>query len=100
MHLESIATVLSIIGVSIVGGLSFLIKLLKDSIMTPINHSIDTLNVTIKGLREDLNESNVSRKEHEKKLFDNLDEHTKQIYLLDGRVKTLETINQIEKEEK
>lgn len=35
-----------------------------------------------------------------KKLFDNLDEHTKQIYLLDGRVKTLETINQIEKEEK
>lgn len=100
MHLETIATVLSIIGVSVVGGLSFLIKLLKDSIMTPINHSIDTLNVTIKGLREDLNESNVSRKEHEKKLFDNLDEHTKQIYLLDGRVKTLETINQIEKEEK
>ncbi|WP_038603598.1 hypothetical protein [Lactococcus lactis] len=67
MHLETIATVLSIIGVSVVGGLSFLIKLLKDSIMTPINHSIDTLNVTIKGLREDLNESNVSRKEHEKK---------------------------------
>ena len=100
MHLETIATVLSIIGVSVVGGLSFLIKLLKDSIMTPINHSIDTLNVTIKGLREDLNESSVSRKEHEKKLFDNLDEHTKQIYLLDGRVKTLETINQIEKEEK
>lgn len=54
---DAIATVLSIIGVSVVGGLSFLIKLLKDSIMTPINHSIDTLNVTIKGLREDLNES-------------------------------------------
>lgn len=55
---------------------------------------------SIDELREDFSESRDSRKRNEKKLFDTTDEHTKQIYSLDGRVKTLETINQIEKEDK
>ena len=73
-----------------------LITRFKDDISGPINSSISTLNVNIKGLRDDLNDFNESRKEHEKKLFDISDSHTKDIYEIKGRVKTLETVTKID----
>lgn len=75
------------------GGCAGLIRYFRKIISEPLRTSIDEL-------REDFSESRDSRKRNEKKLFDTTDEHTKQIYSLDGRVKTLETINQIEKEDK
>lgn len=75
------------------GGCAGLIRYFRKIISDPLKKSI-------KELGKDLNESRESRKRNEKKLFDVTDDHTKQIYSLDGRVKTLETINQIEKEEK
>lgn len=92
--LTLIGSIFLIVG-GVVGGTAFVIRLLKGYILSDFNKMLATLDTTMQNLRDDLNESRIDRKEHEDKLFKISDDHTKEIYNIKGRVKTLEVFNNI-----
>lgn len=95
--LQLIGLIFSVIG-GVFGGFAVIIRLLKSYISNPFQQALEKLNLTIQDLRDDLNESRTDRKENETRLFDISDTHTKEIYDIKGRVKTLEVVNNIHSE--
>lgn len=93
--IQLIISLFAVIG-GIFGGFAVIIRLLKSYISTPFQQALNELNLTIQDLRDDLNDSRIDRKEHETKLFQIADEHTKQIYNHEGRIQTLEILNKID----
>ena len=55
--------------------------------------ALGPLRTDIKQLNEELKAMNASRKENEKHLFKVTDDHTKDIIKLEGRVNTIEVVN-------
>lgn len=79
----AIFTMFSIVVGSIIG----IIKYFKLSITEPLYERMDRLS-------DSIDEMNQSRKANEGKIFNTLDDHTKEIGEIYGRVNTLEVITQ------
>lgn len=74
--------------VTVIGGfITFVSWVMNQLIFKPVTQSVNTLSDRIE-------EMNISRKENEGKLFNITDDHTREITRLDGRVNTLEVMNQ------